>query len=159
MPDMSAIAAALSSLNAAKDIAQAMIGLRDSAAFQAKLIEFQSKLIDANSAAFAAQDERSTLLERIRELEKEMAAIKAWETEKQRYQLKEVFRGALAYVLKDEAKGTEPIHWLCANCYQDGKKSILQRNGPADNTWQAIYWKCQACPAKIIAERDVYPQP
>jgi hypothetical protein len=66
VPDLSAIAAALSSLKAAKDIAEAMIGLRDTTAFQAKLIEFQSKLIDANNAAFAAQDERSAFLLRIR---------------------------------------------------------------------------------------------
>jgi hypothetical protein len=57
MPDLTAIAAALSSLKAAKDIAEAMIGLRDTAAFQGKLLEFQSKLIDANNAAFSAQEE------------------------------------------------------------------------------------------------------
>jgi hypothetical protein len=158
MPDMSAIAAAVSALNAAKDIAQAMISLRDAAAFQAKLIEFQSKLIDANSAAFAAQDERSALLERIRDLEKEMAAIKAWETEKQRYQLQEVFPGATAYVLKDNAKDAEPIHWLCATCYQNGKKSILQRNGPADKTWEVIYWECHACDARITVRHDIFPK-
>jgi hypothetical protein len=87
MVDMSAIASALASLKAAKDIAEAMIGLRDSAAFQAKLIEFQSKIIDANSAAFAAQEERATLLGRIRELEEQMAELEAWEAEKQRYEL------------------------------------------------------------------------
>jgi hypothetical protein len=88
MPDMSAFAAALSSLNAAKDIAQAMIGLRDSATFQTKLLEFQSKLLEANSATFAAQDERAALLERIRLLEEKMRSLEAWETEKQKYELK-----------------------------------------------------------------------
>jgi hypothetical protein len=42
MPDFSAIAAALSSLKAANDIAEAMIGLRDTAMLQSKLLEFQS---------------------------------------------------------------------------------------------------------------------
>ena len=65
MVDISAIASAVSSLKAAKDIAESMIGLRDAQAFQSKLLEFQSKLIDANNATFAAQDERTTLLERI----------------------------------------------------------------------------------------------
>ena len=51
MPDLTAIAHALSALKAAKDIAESMVGLRDAAAFQGKLIEFQSKIIDANNAA------------------------------------------------------------------------------------------------------------
>jgi hypothetical protein len=55
---------ALASFKAAKDIAEAMIGLRDAQAFQAKLLEFQSNLIDANNAVFAAQDERTALLVR-----------------------------------------------------------------------------------------------
>src|SRR5256885_16097767 len=126
MPDMSAIATALSSFKAAKDIAESMIGLRDAAAFQSKLIEFQSKIIDANNASFAAQDERASLLERIRDLEKQVADFKAWEAEKQKYELKEVWPGATTYVLKEDAKGAEPIHWLCANCYQFTKKRILQ---------------------------------
>src|SRR5712671_1737227 len=99
MVDMSALASALASLKAAKDIAEAMIGLRDAATFQAKLLEFQSKLIDANTAAFAAQDERVALLERVGALEKEIAQLRAWEADKERYQLMEVSPGAFTYVL------------------------------------------------------------
>jgi hypothetical protein len=90
MPDMSAFASALTSLNAAKDIAQAMIGLRDTATFQAKLLEFQRKLIDANDAALAAQEERAALLTRVSALEKEVTRLEAWHGEKQNYELKEV---------------------------------------------------------------------
>src|SRR5438045_1906145 len=118
MVDVSAIAAAINSFKAAKDIAESMIGLRDAAAFQGKLIEFQSKIIDANNAAFAAQEERSALLEKIRELEQEVANFEAWETEKQRYDLKEVWPGAFTYVLKSDASGADPVHWICTNCYQ-----------------------------------------
>jgi hypothetical protein len=100
MPDMLAIAQALNALKAAMDIAETMIGLRDSAAFQGKLIEFQSKIIDANNAAFAAQEERSALLERIYELEKQVADFEAWEREKEKYELKELNAGAPAYLPK-----------------------------------------------------------
>jgi hypothetical protein len=158
MPDISAIASALSSLKAAKDIAEAMVSLRDTAAFQSKLIEFQGKLIDANNAAFAAQDERTALLERIRELEKQVADLKAWETEKQRYQLQEISPGASAHVLKKEAQGTEPIHWLCANCYNNGKKSILQRGQEdLDGSRRIPGWDCPTCHAKIFVRYDISP--
>jgi hypothetical protein len=65
-----------------------------------KLIEFQSKIIDANNAAFAAQEERSALLERIYELEKQVADFEAWEREKEKYELKELNAGAPAYLPK-----------------------------------------------------------
>ena len=158
MVDLSAIAAALSSLKAAKDIAESMIGLRDTAAFQGKLIEFQSKIIDANNAAFAAQDERSALLEKIRELEKQVTDFKAWEAEKQRYQMEEVWRGAFTYVVKEEARGAEPIHWICAACYQQGKKTVLQVGADrAGAGGRLAAYTCPACRAVIGVRYDVSP--
>jgi predicted P-loop ATPase len=147
MPDITAIAHALSSLKAAKDIAEAMIGLRDTAAFQGKLLEFQSKLIDANNAAFAAQDERSAMLERIGELEKEVARLKAWETEKQRYELKELRSGAFARSLKEEEASREPPHNVCANCYERGQKFILQQEIRFPG--RASVAVCHGCGAEI----------
>ncbi|MET3972701.1 hypothetical protein ACT4MK_08590 [Bradyrhizobium barranii] len=47
MVDISAITGAITALKGANDIAQAMIGLRDAAAFQSKLIEFQNKILEA----------------------------------------------------------------------------------------------------------------
>ncbi len=152
MPNISAIAAALSSLNAAKDIAQAMIGLRDSAAFQAKLIEFQSKLLDANRSAFAAQDERTALLERIGELEKKVASFETWEAEKQRYELKQLASGSFAYVLKPNAQPPEPSHQICATCYQSRKKSILQRvpnNSARMALGMGASYQCPVCDTEV----------
>src|ERR1700730_14432489 len=158
MPDMSAIAASLSSLKAAKDIAQSMIGLRDAAAFQGKLIEFQSEIIDANNAAFAAQEERSALLEKVRDLEKQVADFKAWEAEKQRYKMEQVWPGATTYVLKSETQGTETIHWLCARCYQEGKKSILQLGTRVgDEVGRLKGWECPSCKTNIFVRSDIRP--
>jgi|SRR5215469_10846964 len=128
MPDMTAIAAALTAFQTAKNIAQSMIGLRDAAAFQSKMIEFQSAILDAQSAAFAANDERSALIEKVSQLEKRVAEIEAWETEKQRYELKALGNhGVFAYALKGDAQNAEPPHHICPDCYQKGEKSILQQ--------------------------------
>jgi hypothetical protein len=147
MPDMTAIAHALTALKAAKDIAETMIGLRDTAAFQGKLLEFQSKIIDANNAAFSAQEERSSLLDRIRDLEKQVADFEAWEAEKQRYELKEVGPRKFAYVLKPNADRAEPPHWICASCYQKTQKSVLQGEEFYGGGWTHI---CPTCKAKIF---------
>jgi hypothetical protein len=128
---MSSFSAALGALKAAKDIAEAMIGLRDATAFQGKLFEFQSKIIDAQNSVFAANDERATLIESERQLKEEVASLKAWDAQKQRYDLQIVpsYHKILAYALKPEAKTSEPPHWLCATCFQNRKASILQPEG------------------------------
>ena len=152
MPDITAIAALVSSLNAAKNIAETLIGLRDGAAFQTKLLEFQGKLLDANKAAFAAQEERSALLERIGALEEKVAALETWETEKQRYELKSLGSG-FAYALKPEAQGTEPQHNICAACYQHRKKSILQmkpRNSASSALGIPQMSICPECRAEVV---------
>jgi hypothetical protein len=150
VPDMIAIAQALNAFKAAKDIAETMIGLRDTAAFQGKLIEFQSKIIDANNAAFAAQEERSSLLQTIRDLEKEVTDLKAWEGEKERYELTDISggNGSLAYVIKEELRSGAPLHCLCANCYQHNKKSILQRRGVFSP--EANYALCPECKTQFL---------
>jgi hypothetical protein len=147
MVDISAIAGALSSLKAANDIAQAMIGLRDAAAFQSKLIEFQAKIIEANNSAFAAHDERSALLQKISDLEQRVAKLEAWETEKQRYELQELPPGVFVRVLKPSMATGEPIHRLCAKCYEDGKKSILQSIGKIHGQETL---NCHNCGARMV---------
>lgn len=123
---LGAIASALAALKAAKDVAETMIGLRDTATFQGKMLEFQSKIIDANNAALSAQEERSTLLAHIQELEKEIIDLKAWEVEKGRYELRAFEGRVFAYSLRIGEQGSEPMHLICAHCFQSGRKSILQ---------------------------------
>jgi hypothetical protein len=150
MPDMTAIMQALTSLKAAKDIAEAMVGLRDAAAFQSKLVEFQSKLIDANNAAFAAQEERSTLLEKIHRLEKQIADFEVWEAEKQRYELVSLAPNAVAYAPKDAMRGSDPPHYLCGNCFGGNKKSFLQqyiRGSHIDR------YRCNACGEELTVDK------
>jgi hypothetical protein len=66
------------------------------------------------------------LVEHVRELEKEMTDLKAWNADKKRYKLTDVGPGLTAYTLKKGMENGEVPHNLCASCYQNGKKSILQ---------------------------------
>jgi hypothetical protein len=156
MPDLTAIGAALASFKAAKDIAQAMIGLRDAAAFQSKMIEFQSAILDAQGAAFAANDERTALIEKVSHLETQITKFEAWETEKQRYELYDVGVGSPAYIIKDGMRGTEPPHWLCAHCYTNSKKSILQNAGRSSDPHYVMY-RCPACKNSIRVHYSINP--
>lgn len=112
MPDMGAVAAALTSFKTLKDIAQTMVALRDTKAFQTKLIEFNGALIDAQTHIFSVNEERAALVDRVHALETMVVQLEAWEAEKQRYELKEVAPRVYAYVVKPSMQGSEPLHWM-----------------------------------------------
>jgi hypothetical protein len=89
-------------------------------------------------------------LQKISELEHEVAYLKAWETEKQRYELKDVAdrSGSFTYIIKKEMQGSEPLHCLCANCYERGQKSIMQTT--SDLIARHRSWICPSCKNVIL---------
>ena len=113
------------------DIAKGLKDIKDAPARNAAIIELQEKIFSAHSA-------QSALVENVHELEAEVARLKAWEGEKERYELKRWGDGAFAYVLKpSEARGAPP-HAICPNCYEEGKKSLLQSN--REPQWTKHVW-------------------
>jgi hypothetical protein len=96
----------------------------------------------AQSCALEVQTAQSALLNRIRDLEEEKAKLENWTTEKQRYELTDFGGGTFAYLLKSgEAKG-EPLHRICAACYHNEKKSILQFTHRSEGQ---DWFKCHGC--------------
>lgn len=126
MVDLDSIQSAVVSLKTATDIVTGLAKLKIGSEVQAKVIELNGVILSAQSSALAANSDQFALLERIRKLEAEIAKMKAWEAEKQRYALTELSSGAFAYVVKRDARAAEPLHAICAQCYEHGRKSILQ---------------------------------
>jgi hypothetical protein len=112
--------AGLSALKTAFDLAKGLKDISDVAIRNAAVIELQEKIL-------SAQRMQSALAEKVMDLEKEVAGLKAWGADKERYQLAEVASGVLAYAIKEAVRGTEPEHHLCPDCYQKGQKSVLQK--------------------------------
>jgi hypothetical protein len=156
MVDMTAITAVAASLNAAKEITKAMIGLRDAALIQGKVIELNSTILDAQSSAFAANDERSALIEQVRDLEKQLVDLKAWDTEKQRYHLKQIQTGVTVYALKEGMESGEPSHYLCTHCYGRAQKSVLQREMLSPG--MTIIHVCHQCGAEFVEHGQRQPE-
>src|SRR5712692_52067 len=112
--------AGLSAFKAMFDMAKGLKDINDATIRNGAIIELQEQIL-------SAQEAQSALVERIRELEKQVADFKAWETEKQRYALKQVSHfGSTVYVLKPTEQGTDPPHCICTACYQRATKGILQ---------------------------------
>jgi len=128
MAVLATFATVTGSLKAAGETIKAMISLRDTAAFQTKAIELQGQISATMADAISAYEAQTAALKRVDELEQEMARLKTWDAEKQRYELKKLgHEGVFAYALKADAQGPEPAHWICPDCYQNGEKSILQQ--------------------------------
>lgn len=122
------------------DIVKTLKDMDSAVARNAAVIELQDKI-------FAAQVAQSSLLERIGELERKIAGFEKWEAEKQRYELVALYDGALAYVVKEVMQGTEPVHYICATCYQTDQKSVLQ-----GTTWHLgeHSLECPVCKTKVV---------
>ena len=148
MVDMAMFQGAISGLKTAADLAIGLSKLNTMAEVQGKAIELQQIILSAQGSALSAQSEQFALVEKIRALEKEIADIKAWEETKQRYQLVQVWNGFFVYALKEQSKGTEPPHWICAKCYEDGSRAILQNVQYYDK--RIIHAaKCDKCKSEI----------
>ncbi len=159
MVDVTSISHAMTATKAMKDILEAMVGLRDANTFQTERFKLQSLIIDAQNSIFSANEERSALLERVRDLEKTIAEFETWDTEKQRYELKTIAHVALVYAMKKDADTTEPAHWLCANCYNNRKKSFFQyfTHGPPGPDYTKSIWECATCKAQIRIPSNIHP--
>jgi hypothetical protein len=111
--------AGLTSIKAAFDIARGLKDIDDATGRNAAVIELQEKILDA-------QSEQASLAERVGELKARVSQLESWDADRQRYKLTSLGDGLRAYTLKQEMADGEPDHYLCAQCYSDKIKSILQ---------------------------------
>jgi Zn finger protein HypA/HybF involved in hydrogenase expression len=146
------LSGALGALQSASNIIKTLAGLRSESERSAKLIELQSQIVAAQISAIQANTAQSNLIDRVRQLEAQIAKMETWSAEKQRYELKAVSTRAFAYALKAEASGSEPFHYICQNCYEKGKKSILQFSPSAlVDSGIPHTFDCPECKAKIVS--------
>lgn len=151
MVDISAIAGMISALQGAAEIMKGMIGVRDASVLGGKIGELNARVLEAQRYAFAANDERAALIERVGALERKLADLETWTAEKERYELKELYRGSLAYAVKEAVRGSEPMHYICPACYQKNAKSLLQGSAGA---FGANTLACPSCKLEIIHFHD-----
>ena len=123
--DISLVQGMVSSFKLASDITKSLLELKSISEIQAKVIDLQSAILSAQSNALAANAHQTAMIEEIRNIKEEIARVKAWEKEKQRYKLINPWLGTVLYALKEECSASEPPHWICTKCYEEGNKSIL----------------------------------
>ena len=140
------ITALISSAKAAYDIAKGINSLNvDVERNQAvsKIIEI---LLSVQSDALVMQSNYQELLREKDELLKKLIEFEQWEKTETEHHLEEIVKGVFAYSLNNSNDTNKPKPWLCANCWQDKKKSILQADW---HTETSAAYTCPRCKTQI----------
>lgn len=132
---------AIQSFKTLSELLKGAIGLKNEQAIRTAISDVNSKLMDAQTVALETQEARLRDQELIRALETKLEQVDEWKTEAARYKLHELVPGRLVYSLKPESANGEPRHFLCANCFGEHKKSILQVENDL--------WFCQKCKTSL----------
>ena len=156
MTDALAIAGMLQSFRAITDLGKALLGMRDAALIREKVIELNGEILSAQASALATQADQLALLKRVGELEKEVTDLKAWDAEKQKYELSQIVPGVFAYSLKKEAGIAGALHQICTHCYEDRRKSVLQRE--IRTPGRCVVLVCFTCGADLYIEGEWHPE-
>lgn len=123
------------------DTAKGLKDINDAAIRNGAVVELLEKIL-------TAREQQAAALDRISDLEKELARFENWETEKQRYELADVGSGALAYRLKPSMANGEPPHSICAQCHERMVKSILQPETRFPGRTQHL--ACHGCGSDLL---------
>jgi hypothetical protein len=94
-------------------------------------IQLQRLIIDLQNEITLVQSGYHTALRAQDELKKMLSERAQWEEISLRYRLERVgtVLFSFVYVLDSTQPSAEPPHWLCAHCFEQKKKSILQYAG------------------------------
>ncbi len=121
------ISSLISSLKATYDIAKGINALKSDVERNESISKILEILVSVQFQASAVLAKAHKLEIEKYNLTKKLMELEKWsETEKQ-YGLKEIASGIFVYVYKKTEKLSEPIHWLCTNCWKDKIKSIIQK--------------------------------
>lgn len=129
------------------DIVKGLKSSYDDHAIVQAQTQIREQLLTILSDAIALQEKHSALINEKDELKKKLMEYEQWENTVSEYELKEVVPGKFVYTYKKSQQSTTPMHWLCPNCWNDRKKSILQ---VIHRTEREASHKCPRCDFGIL---------
>ena len=117
--------AAVSGIKTLIELARDFSATKPTSEIEAVRAEMLRQLTDVHSKVLELQDQLGTANRRVQEIRKENERLRDWTSEREKYELKEMGPEAFAYVLKD-TRGDGPTPRLCAHCFVNAERSILQ---------------------------------
>ncbi|MFI8744498.1 hypothetical protein ACIGKL_05000 [Pseudomonas sp. NPDC077186] len=121
-------AGAVASANAAKDISQSLMTLRDGEMIRSRVFDLTQNLMDLQQQLMTAQMEQMQLVDKISKLEQQNAQLQKQADLDGRYELHQFETGAFCYRLKPELQNDQPEHFLCSKCFERGIRSTMHQS-------------------------------
>jgi predicted Holliday junction resolvase-like endonuclease len=118
--------AAISSIKTAVEMLKGIHAVKTQVDINSAVIDIQRVLLDAQASALQDRQRQMELMKNIEDLERKITEFQNDILDKSRYHLTEFPTGNFAYVLKIDRANGDPIHKICANCFNEGVKTILQ---------------------------------
>ena len=119
-------AAFISSISVASDIAKGLQSIHNEEQIFEATSDLRKRILDIQGSALTLQENHFSLLQQKTDLEKRLLEYEKWEDTASQYALKKLAARSFVYVPNESNKSPKPMHYLCAKCYGDRKKSILQ---------------------------------
>lgn len=147
------ITAIITSLKNVTDIVKELINLKSDSTIKEKSTELLNIIVTLQEYVLSLQTKHSELLQSKNDLEKKLIDIESWEKEKAKYELAEISPHVFVFSTKKNDDSSQKPHWLCANCYNDNKKSILQFTR---SDGSGSHYTCHKCKSIITKYSEEY---
>lgn len=137
------VSAIVTGIKATIEVAKGLKSSYDAHTITQAQSEILERLLAIQMDALALQEKHSTLINEKDELAKKLVQFEQWEKTESEYELQEIERGKFVYSSKNSQQSKKPTHWLCTQCWEDRKKSILQASHHTESEAEYICPRCK----------------
>lgn len=150
--DLTSISVALKSIQHATNLVKNLRNVSKDIETQEIKLELQEVITSLLSELNDAQLGYSQLIAHTQKLQQKLDEIDEWKIIQKRYELVETSPGHFAYALKAGSKNPkQPKHFICANCYENKTRSILNKNFVSEH---GADYECHKCELRITDESE-----
>ncbi|HAB54653.1 MAG TPA: hypothetical protein DCE80_21150 [Ignavibacteriales bacterium] len=121
------ISSFISSAKTAYDIAKGISTLKSDVGRNESISKILEILLSVQTQALSVNEIAQKLQEEKYEITQKLMKFEKWSETETQYELKEIASGVFVYACKKTNPPSEPMHWLCTNCWKDRMKSIIQK--------------------------------
>jgi len=143
--------ALISSIKTAIDITKIIGDTVKDNFLKSKTRELTQSIIDAQSHILTMQAEHQKMLQSNHEIAQKLIELESWEKEKAKYKLIEISKRVVVYAFDSSQDPTIPSHYICKNCYNDKKASILD---PVYIHNEGSRYSCPRCKTEFSTHVD-----
>jgi len=130
-----------------------LVSLDSDIAIKSDSAKLLSVIVDLQEHILSMPSKYSELLQSENDLKKKLVEIESWDKEKSNYELTEISHSVFVFSSKKCGDSSSPSHWLCANCYHENHKSILQFD---HSNGVGSHYICHKCKSEICVHSKEY---